>query len=62
MRIPTRLLIATAISAALLGCEQPSTSQSVESKTMAIAESAEVQQAESEKTNALFEKIFTSRI
>lgn len=62
MRIPTRLLIATAISAALLGCEQPSTSQSVESKTMAIAESAEVKQAESEKTNALFEKIFTDAV
>lgn len=57
MRLPTKLLLVTAISTALFGCDKPaSTTQPVAEKETTAA--VEKQQTESEKANALFEKIF----
>ncbi|MGB0495882.1 MAG: DUF885 domain-containing protein [Kangiellaceae bacterium] len=57
MRLPTKLLLVTAISTALFGCDKPaSTTQPVAEKEATAA--VEKQQTESEKANALFEKIF----
>ena len=62
MYLTTRLLIVTAISAALFGCEQPTTSQSVDTQAISATDTVEVAQSESEKANELFEKIFTDGV
>ncbi|MFT6733264.1 MAG: hypothetical protein ACJAS9_001449 [Polaribacter sp.] len=62
MYLTTRLLIVSAISAALFGCEQPTTSQSVDTQAISATDTVEVAQSESEKANELFEKIFTDGV
>ena len=62
MHLPIKLLLVTAISAALFGCENPSSSSNSSTESSSKPIVAEKQQTESERANELFEKIFNDAV
>jgi len=62
MRLPTKLILVTAMSVALFGCENPSSSSTASTESSATPVVVENQKTESERANELFEKIFNDAV